>query len=207
MTSIKTISIALALTASAAIMTVHDGRAAVIQGLSSLAQTAADGAPIELVRGAERRGGDRAGGGRADRGTRDRGSRDGAGRDRGAREGGREGGLREGGVREGGFRDGAVRGGAFRDGAFRGGVVRDGSVRTAPVAGGTVGRGEGMIGAPGPGVRPWVNRSYYGTVVGGVAVGAVTTAAVAGTAPQPVGNGLCWYWADQGMSQGYWDYC
>src|SRR5215470_14711371 len=107
MTSIKTISVAFAVTASAAIVTVHDGRAAMTQGLSALAQAAADGGTIELVRGAERRGGDRAGAGRGDRGARDRGPRDGAGRDRGPRDGaGGDRGLREGGLREGGPREG-----------------------------------------------------------------------------------------------------
>jgi len=56
-------------------------------------------------------------------------------------------------------------------------------------------------------VRPFVARPYYGAVVAGVTVGAMmaaTTVAVAPTAPSP---SLCWYWADQAMVQGYWDYC
>lgn len=56
-------------------------------------------------------------------------------------------------------------------------------------------------------VRPWVVRPYYGAVVAGVTLGAMiaaTTVAVAPAAPSPT---LCWYWADQAMVQGYWDYC
>jgi hypothetical protein len=56
-------------------------------------------------------------------------------------------------------------------------------------------------------VRPFVVRPYYGAVVAGVTLGAMiaaTAVAVAPTAPSP---SLCWYWADQSMIQGYWDYC
>ena len=53
-------------------------------------------------------------------------------------------------------------------------------------------------------VRPWVRRPYFGTVVGGVALG--TLIAVTAVPPVPAA-GLCWYWADASQTQGYWDYC
>jgi hypothetical protein len=56
--------------------------------------------------------------------------------------------------------------------------------------------------------RPWVRRPYFGTVVGGIALGTILTAAAVGVAPAYApGPGTCWYWADPSMTQGYWDYC
>jgi hypothetical protein len=53
--------------------------------------------------------------------------------------------------------------------------------------------------------RKWNNKGYYGRVIGGVAIGTVLgAAAYSAMAPAP---GLCWYWADPTMTQGYWDYC
>jgi hypothetical protein len=56
-------------------------------------------------------------------------------------------------------------------------------------------------------VRVWAPRPYYGTVIGGVALGtmiAVSAASVAPVAPAP---NMCWYWVDSAQVQGYWDYC
>jgi hypothetical protein len=53
-------------------------------------------------------------------------------------------------------------------------------------------------------VRPWVRRPYFGTIVGGVALGALIAATAVPVAPA---DGLCWYWADPSQTQGYWDYC
>ncbi len=53
--------------------------------------------------------------------------------------------------------------------------------------------------------RHWNKRPYYGTVIGGVALGTILGAA-AYNAVAPAPN-LCWYWADPTMTQGYWDYC
>jgi hypothetical protein len=53
-------------------------------------------------------------------------------------------------------------------------------------------------------VRPWVRRPYFGTIVGGVALGALIAATVVPVTPA---DGLCWYWADPSQTQGYWDYC
>lgn len=56
-------------------------------------------------------------------------------------------------------------------------------------------------------VRVWAPRPYYGTIVGGVALGtmiAVSAASVAPVAPAP---NMCWYWVDSAQIQGYWDYC
>ena len=53
--------------------------------------------------------------------------------------------------------------------------------------------------------RHWNKRNYYGTVIGGVALGTILgAAAYSAVAPAP---NLCWYWADPTMTQGYWDYC
>ena len=56
-------------------------------------------------------------------------------------------------------------------------------------------------------VRVWAPRPYYGTIIGGVALGtmiAVSAASVAPVAPAP---NMCWYWVDSAQVQGYWDYC
>ena len=53
-------------------------------------------------------------------------------------------------------------------------------------------------------VRPWVRRPYFGTVVGGVALGTVIAATTAPVAPAP---NLCWVWTSSAQTQGYWDYC
>ena len=57
------------------------------------------------------------------------------------------------------------------------------------------------------GYRPWYGRPYYGTIIGGIAIGALIGATAYGLAPRPPRPDLCWYWADQIQSQGYWDYC
>ena len=53
--------------------------------------------------------------------------------------------------------------------------------------------------------RKWYKRPYYGTVVGGIALGAILGAAAYSAGP-PAPN-LCWYWANPAQTQGYWDYC
>jgi hypothetical protein len=53
--------------------------------------------------------------------------------------------------------------------------------------------------------RKWNKRAYYGTVIGGVALGTILGAAAYSAAP-PAPN-TCWYWADPARTQGYWDYC
>ena len=55
--------------------------------------------------------------------------------------------------------------------------------------------------------RPWVRRPYYGTIIAGVALGAIITVAVIGAVPPRPAPDLCWYWADPYRSRGYWDYC
>ena len=53
--------------------------------------------------------------------------------------------------------------------------------------------------------RKWNKRPYYGTVIGGVALGTILgAAAYSAVAPAP---NTCWYWADPSMTRGYWDYC
>jgi hypothetical protein len=53
-------------------------------------------------------------------------------------------------------------------------------------------------------VRPWVRRPYFGTIVGGVALGTIIAATAVPVVPAP---GLCWYWTDPSNTRGYWDYC
>jgi hypothetical protein len=60
------------------------------------------------------------------------------------------------------------------------------------------------VGVGGGAVRPWVRRPYFGTIVGGVALGTLIAVTVAPAAPAP---NLCWYWVDPSQTQGYWDYC
>jgi hypothetical protein len=61
-----------------------------------------------------------------------------------------------------------------------------------------------VVGRP---VRGWSARPHYGTIVAGVALGAVIGVAVANAAPTPPAANLCWYWSDSSRTQGYWDYC
>ena len=60
---------------------------------------------------------------------------------------------------------------------------------------------------PRPFYRRWVRRPYFGTVIAGVALGTILTAAVVGAPPPPPAPNLCWYWADPALTRGYWDYC
>lgn len=50
-------------------------------------------------------------------------------------------------------------------------------------------------------------RPYYGTIVGGIALGALLAGSAYAYAQRPPAPGLCWYWADPYERQGYWDYC
>ena len=57
------------------------------------------------------------------------------------------------------------------------------------------------------GYRPWIRRPYYGTIIGGIALGTLLGVTAYGLAPRPPRPDLCWYWADPVQSRGYWDYC
>ena len=65
----------------------------------------------------------------------------------------------------------------------------------------------GYYGRPYWFARPWNPRPYYGTILGGVALGALITVAAVGYVPPRPAPNLCWYWADPDGAQGYWDYC
>jgi hypothetical protein len=74
--------------------------------------------------------------------------------------------------------------------------------------------GYGVVGRPGiyrgayvRGYRPWYRRPYFGTIVGGIALGTIITAAAIGVPPAAPAPDLCWYWADPSQTTGYWDYC
>ena len=56
-------------------------------------------------------------------------------------------------------------------------------------------------------VRVWAPRPYFGTIVGGIALGTIIAASVAGTAPVAPAANMCWFWVDSAQIQGYWDYC
>jgi hypothetical protein len=91
---------------------------------------------------------------------------------------------------------------------------------------GRPGPGRPGVGRPGPGGRPgmgmnrgpgfrgggrpfrgWARRPYYGTILGGIALGTIVGVAIAGTAPVAPAPNMCWFWNDQSYTQGYWDYC
>lgn len=57
------------------------------------------------------------------------------------------------------------------------------------------------------GYRPWYRRPYYGTIIGGIALGTIVGVTAYGLAPRPPRPDLCWFWADEAQSSGYWDYC
>jgi hypothetical protein len=83
----------------------------------------------------------------------------------------------------------------------RGGVaVRRTAVAVGPR--GAVGVRRGVVVAGG--YRPWVRRAYYGTVVGGIALGTIIAATAAPAAPA---DNLCWSWSNSEKTRGYWDYC
>ena len=54
-----------------------------------------------------------------------------------------------------------------------------------------------------PAVRP----AYWGSVVAGVTIGAVVTAAAVNSAPRAPSPDLCWFWTDSSRTRGYWNYC
>lgn len=67
--------------------------------------------------------------------------------------------------------------------------------------------GPRFYGGPVWAYRPWYRRPYYGTVIGGIALGTIIAATAYGLAPPRPRPDLCWYWADEFQSRGYWDYC
>ncbi len=106
------------------------------------------------------------------------------------------------------------RGGAVAVGPRGGVAVRRGAVAVGP-RGVAVRRGPVAVGPRRPvgvhggvavvrPVRPWVRRPYYGTIIGGVALGTIIAATAVPLAPA---DNLCWYWANQSHTRGYWDYC
>ena len=56
-------------------------------------------------------------------------------------------------------------------------------------------------------VRGWSARPYFGTVVGGVVLGSIVTAAAVGAVPASPDPSVCWFWTDDTRTQGYWAYC
>ena len=56
-------------------------------------------------------------------------------------------------------------------------------------------------------VRGWAPRPYFGTVIGGIALGTIIAATAVGMAPVAPAPNMCWYWVDSSQVQGYWDYC
>jgi len=134
----------------------------------------------------------------------------GAGRASGAHSGSAARGHHGGGAAHG--RTAAVRG-AHGGGAVHGGTAVRGSHGGGAVRGGTAVRGaRGNVAVRGGAVmvrpvRPWVHRPYYGTIVGGIAIGTIIAATAAGVVPVAPSSDLCWYWTGSGHTRGYWDYC
>jgi hypothetical protein len=56
-------------------------------------------------------------------------------------------------------------------------------------------------------VRPWGARPYYGTMLGGVALGTVILATTPRVVPVAPAANMCWLWSDSTQVRGYWDYC
>ena len=56
-------------------------------------------------------------------------------------------------------------------------------------------------------VRVWAPRPYYGTIVGGVALGTMIAVTTMGAAPAVPAPNMCWFWTDSAQMSGYWDYC
>jgi hypothetical protein len=56
-------------------------------------------------------------------------------------------------------------------------------------------------------VRVWAPRPYYGTIVGGVALGTMIAVSAMGAAPAVPAPNMCWFWADSAQMSSYWDYC
>jgi hypothetical protein len=121
--------------------------------------------------------------------------RGGGGGGRGGGGGGRGGGGGGGHARMGGG------GGAAHVRTGGGNINRGGNVNRNVNRNANVNR---HVGVGGGVVRPWVRRPYFGTIVGGVALGTLIAVTVAPAAPAP---NLCWYWVDPSQTQGYWDYC
>jgi hypothetical protein len=96
-------------------------------------------------------------------------------------------------------------GGAAHARAGGGNINRGGNVNRNANVNRNVNRNVNVHGRVGVGVvRPWVRRPYFGTIVGGVALGALIYATAV---PMTPADGLCWYWVDPSQTQGYWDYC
>jgi hypothetical protein len=55
--------------------------------------------------------------------------------------------------------------------------------------------------------RAYAYRPYYGTIIGGVALGTIIGVSAAYAVPVRPAPNLCWYWADPAGYRGYWDYC
>ena len=55
--------------------------------------------------------------------------------------------------------------------------------------------------------RAWVDRPYYGVLVGGVALGSIIAVSTPRSVPDAPAENMCWFWADEDQAKGYWDYC
>jgi hypothetical protein len=99
---------------------------------------------------------------------------------------------------------GAARHGGTAARSHRGGATRHGGTAVRGPRGGAAVRGSAAVVRP---VRPWVRRPYYGTIVGGVALGTIIAATAVGVVPTAPAGDLCWFWTGSGKTRGYWDYC
>jgi hypothetical protein len=55
--------------------------------------------------------------------------------------------------------------------------------------------------------RQWVERPYYGAIIGGVTLGTIIAVSTPRTVPDAPAENTCWFWADEEQAKGYWDYC
>jgi hypothetical protein len=135
--------------------------------------------------------------------------------------------VQMGGMAGGGMAGGGMAGGGMAGGGMAGGGMAGGGMGGMAGAGGMGTGGMSAAGMGGMGtnvdrtnvnrtnvnrtninvsgsVRPWVRQPYYGTIVGGVALGTMIAATTVPVAPAP---NLCWIWTSSAHTQGYWDYC
>lgn len=57
------------------------------------------------------------------------------------------------------------------------------------------------------GHRPWRKRRHYGSLLGGIVLGAIIAGAARHAYRPDYDDDLCWYWTSPYRTHGYWDYC
>lgn len=106
--------------------------------------------------------------------------------------------MRGAGMGDGGMAGGtAITAGMAANDTAASGTVGQGSRGSAAVAA-TKGGGAVKVNAHGTSIRTRVQRPYFGTAIGGIALGSVIAA------PAPPADNLCWVWTS--AKHTHWDY-